>query len=1178
MRCPNCQSETQPGQKFCPECGTRLEAACASCGATLVPGAKFCAECGAPATTTTLPSLDDAIRPASATPVAERRIVSVLFADLVGFTSASEDRDAEDTRSVLAAYFDVARAVIERYGGSLEKFIGDAVMAVWGAPTAHEDDAERAVRAALDLTTDVGRITDPGGTGIVLELRAAVLTGEAAVTLGATGQGMVAGDLVNTASRLQAVAPPGSVLVDEATRQAAERTIAFDAAGEHELKGKKAPVPAWRALRVVAGRLGQGRSEVLEAPFVGRDADLVLLRDLFHAVSREGRFRLVSITGQAGIGKSRLAWEFEKYVDGLVEPVLWHQGRSPAYGEGITFWALGEMVRRRAGLLETDDRETTIAKLATMLEQYVPDRAERVRVEPALLALLGLGKTSGDQGELFSAWRTLFERVADVGTEVLVFEDLQWADPGLVDFIEHLAEWSRDRPILVITLSRPELLERRPTWGAGRRNFTSIHLEPLPAAAMRELLSGLVPGLPDAAMTAILRRAEGVPLYAVETVRMLVGDGRIILVEGGYRATGSLADLTVPTTLQALVAARLDGLGPDDRSLVQTAAVLGMSFTAAALAGASGESEADLGPRLDGLVRRELFEIERDPASPERGQYRFVQAVLREVAYGTLARPDRRARHVAAARYFEGLGDPELAGILANQYLDAYRNAPAGPEADAIGAQARIALKAAAERASSLAANEQAVAFLRQAMDATSDPDERAALAERAAEASVAAADGQTAIDLLDGVIALYRERGDRVAEARATAMLGTPLMLISQTELAIRTFETALADLGPEPDERAALPIKQELARAYMLHGDSDKATRVADEALGVAERLDDVRAIAELLVTKGSALSYSRPREGRALLIGAAEFARGYRLSSALLRALNNVWAASGTEDPAGNIERSRQALDVARAMGRSDAAGAFRTKLAWSLTDAGRFDEALDVLDATDAEMGIGSDRSFQDDTRALIAMLRGRSEDARTLHADAIRMVEASTNQDELWAVQFFGAELAFFDGRPDDAIEGARRAHEIAPEASATGWLVAYVGMLTADEALLVEGVRLFSESPERGPTIDASRAAFEAAQAVLKGRLSDGALGFADALVRLQGLGLEFERLLCLVGAARLLGPEMADGAAAAAEARAIAERDDLVAILRLLPPAASDDTAEGSTPIAGSVSREPVA
>ena len=310
--------------------------------------------------------------------------------------------------------------------------------------------------------------------------------------------------------------------------------------------------------------------------------------------------------GIGGIGKSRLAWEFEKYSDGVVETVRWHTGRSPAYGEGVTFWALGEMVRSRAGLLETDDQEATRAKIAASVREWISDETERVWVEAALLALLGAGEPpAGGREALFSAWRTYFERIATNDTVVMVFEDLHWADPGQLDFIEHLVEWAKDSPILVITLARPELMERRPDWGAGQRNFMAIGLDPLTPAAMRELLEGLAPGLPPSATSAIIARAEGVPLYAVETIRVLLADGRLEAVDGACRLSGELGDLAIPATLHALIASRLDALEPAERALLQDAAVLGQSFTPAGLASlSSSDPRPSLRPFGRSFARR----------------------------------------------------------------------------------------------------------------------------------------------------------------------------------------------------------------------------------------------------------------------------------------------------------------------------------------------------------------------------------------------------------------------------------------------------------------------------------------------------------------------------------------------------------------------------------------------
>ena len=539
----------------------------------------------------------------------------------------------------------------------------------------------------------------------------------------------------------------------------------------------------------------------------------------------------MSVTGQGGIGKSRLAWEFQKYLDGLVEPIFWHEGRSPSYGEGITFWSLGEMVRSRAHLLETDDPVTTRTRIGEMLAQHVPDEEERRRIEPALLALLGAGDTPvGGPAELFSAWRTFFERVASKGVVVMLFEDLQWADPGTLDFIEHVLEWTRNVPILIVTLARPELLEQRPGWGAGKRAFLALDLQALDDASMRELLGGLVVGLPEAAVRSIVARAEGIPLYAVETIRMLVADGRLRAREGGtgYEPVGELGELAVPDTLHALIAARLDGLDTAERGLVQDAATLGQSFTIGAVAAVASLEAAEATKRLDRLVRADLLRREVDPRSPEQGQYAFVQALIREVAYSTLSLRDRRSRHLAAARYFESIGDDELAGALAAHYLAAYRASTEGPEAEALVAQARIALRAAAERAISLGAPGQAVTFLDRAIEVTDASADRAELHERAGAAASNAATQEVALGHFEAARGLYEELGDRPSQARMVAREGNALGLLRRRDEAMARLDRGwveFADLGE--DDPNLIGIGRQIASTAMTQGDYQAGDR---------------------------------------------------------------------------------------------------------------------------------------------------------------------------------------------------------------------------------------------------------------------------------------------------------------------------------------------------------------
>src|SRR5579875_3217791 len=339
MECPGCKAENRPGRRFCSQCGTALALACPACGAENQPEDRFCGECGSALTAGGSAGVAAPALLRSPAPVAERRLVSVLFADLVGFTTLSERRDPEAVRELLSGYFDRSRQIIERHGGTVEKFIGDAVMAVWGTPVAREDDAERAVRAALALTQTVGALGDEVGMP-GLKLRAGVLTGNAAVEVGAEGEGMVLGDTVNTASRLQSLAAPGSVLVDDVTRRASEAAIAYEDAGTHQVKGREQPVRAWTALRVVAGAGGARRGAGLEAPLVGRDRELTAVTQASDDSAHEGRAKLVAVVGDAGSGKSRLLWEFFKYMDGIQEVRWWHQGRCLSYGEGVAYWAL----------------------------------------------------------------------------------------------------------------------------------------------------------------------------------------------------------------------------------------------------------------------------------------------------------------------------------------------------------------------------------------------------------------------------------------------------------------------------------------------------------------------------------------------------------------------------------------------------------------------------------------------------------------------------------------------------------------------------------------------------------------------------------------------------------------------------------------------------------------------
>ena len=913
MTCAACGGENPSGHKFCGQCGTPLAAVCASCGTVNAAEQKFCGECGA-----SLTAPAPARRPQAPATQAERRLVSVLFADLVGYTALSEGRDFEDVRDLQTRYFETARTVVERYGGTVEKFIGDAVMAVWGAPVAREDDAERAVRAALDLVDGVVALAEVVGID-GLGLRVGVQTGEAAVTLGAEGQGMVTGDLVNTASHTQGVAEPGTVLVGETTRRASEAAIAYADAGEHELKGKSGPVHLWRALDVRAQRGGGGRATGLEAPFVGRAAELRLVKDLFHASADESRARLVSVVGVAGIGKSRLSWEFEKYIDGLAATVWWHRGRCLSYGEGVAFWALAEMVRGRAKILEDEDAESSAAKLRATLELHVPDLEERTWIEPRLMHLLGLAERSApDREDLFSAWRRFFERLAEQAPLVMVFEDIHWADEGLVAFVQYLLDWGRHHPIFVLSLARPEIADRHPGFPGSTRSATTLPLEPLGDDAMDELLSGLVPGLPDEVRLRLREAADGIPLFAVETVRMLRDRELLEQVGDGVRVAGDLSSLEVPETLHALIASRLDGVPEDERKLLQDASVLGKTFTRKGLAAMSGLDEPTVQQLVDNLIRKELLAIEMDPFSPERGQLGFLQALVQRVTYETIARRDRRARHVAAARFLAteaGLDPDEIAEVIASHYLDAHAADPDAADRDDVRAEARRWFTRAAERAASLAASLEAQRAFERAADLAGEETERGRSLARAGDLAVMGGRLDEAAHLLEEAIRILVASGDRADAARAEVRLGEVFFASSRIEEGVTVLERALTAHEAERDENAIATVSAQLARFLFFEGRGDEAMEHVERAIELGERLRLADVVVEGLINKGLLLQ-RRTNESLGLMRQALALAEEAGVDRGALRACMNL---SYLLALAGRVAESQDVVEHGLALAR-------------------------------------------------------------------------------------------------------------------------------------------------------------------------------------------------------------------------------------------------------------------
>jgi class 3 adenylate cyclase/tetratricopeptide (TPR) repeat protein len=689
--CLACGSTNDDGARFCASCGSPLGAVCGACGSVVTEDARFCSACGAPLG-------EGAVRE-------ERKVVTVLFCDLVGSTSGAERLDPEDVRATLQPYSTRLRAELERFGGTVEKFVGDAVMALFGAPTAREDDPERAVRAALAIRDAVAELNE---TSLPMELRIriGINTGEVLVALGARpgeGEGMAAGDVVNTAARLEQAARVSSILVGETTYRATRDTIAYAEAEAVMARGKTEPVPAWEALSTRAPS-GRDFLEASRAPLIGRDEELAVLHDAFTRARHERVPQLVTLVGVPGIGKSRLLAELTAALDREPELVFWRQGRSLPYGDGVTFWALAEMTKAQAGILHTDGAAVAAAKLADAVSALVTNEGEARWVETHLQPLVGLGLARDDGGRRdteFAAWRRFFEAMAERRPLVLAFEDLHWADDALLDFVDELVDRSVDVPLLVLATTRPELFERRPSWGGGKRNALTITLAPLDDAEAARLLSALLDRavLPAESQAELLELVGGVPLCAEEYVRML--DDRGLLEHGRL-----MGELPLPETVQGIIAARLDALAPEEKAVVQSASVLGRSFWIGGLAFVTGLELRALEERLLALERKEFVRRERRSTVANERQYSFRHVLVRDVAYAQIPRRERVHLHRQAAEWIDSLAPEraeDRAEMLAHHYTAALEFARAARQAtQELADRARRALREAGDRAASL--------------------------------------------------------------------------------------------------------------------------------------------------------------------------------------------------------------------------------------------------------------------------------------------------------------------------------------------------------------------------------------------------------------------------------------------------------------------------------------------
>jgi class 3 adenylate cyclase/tetratricopeptide (TPR) repeat protein len=1061
---------------------------CASCGAENPEGSKFCNACG-----TVLGQPEPRRK--------ERKFATALFADLVGSTALAEQEDPEVVQSVVGRTFDRLSEEIARYEGLLEKFMGDAVLAVFGVPRAHEDDAERAVRAALEMQavlSELNRSFAAEGKP-TLAMRMGIEAGEVLVDVErASGprDRMLTGDAVNTAARLQGAAEPAQIVVGPNVYASTKDVIEYRELEPLTLKGKAEPVLAWRALRIKARTRGERPRLGLEARLVGRDEELTVLKQTLRRVETEGRPALVTIVGPAGVGKSRLVAELEAYVEGLPQIVYWRRGRSLAYGN-TSYSAFADAIKAQCEIFEDDAAEVAAKKADAATRELFGDES----VAPQIRALVGAGDARGmSREDLFEAWRRFLERLAARYPLAVVLDDLHWADEGLLDFVEHVADWAQG-PIMLVATARPELFEVRPTWGGGKRNAASIYLDPLSVAEGGAMLDDLLSGpvAPELKRT-IVERSEGNPLYVEEIVRKLIDDGVLRATDAAkWEVARPVGDVELPRSVQALIAARLDGLPEDEKSALQDAAVIGRVFWLGAVAELTGRSVGEVRGALGRLRVKELV-VPHEPSSfSDEHEFSFRHNLIRDGAYDSLPKELRADKHAGVARWAERqAGDraDEIAELIATHLLEALRYleelGETGERSDELRRDAFRWTKAAGERTVALWLKAEAARWFREAerlADALElSPEERADLVRAHVEASWGSDPVPEHLRVVRVAQRVFEALDDRLSLGWTWTRLVIPLLMLGeddQAEAAGRTATSTLEAFGERPELADAL---HRFGWYLWRRGRNDEAEPLLRRSAAMAERVGARAIHAEATQTLAVCLSQSgRSAEALETIEEAFRLAKEVGDVTNLIRCYNNLTSlvADLASDNRRAEEVAREGLELAQRVGGRQNEGWLTGSLGDVIARLGRLTEAEECQRrAIEIAVSVSDEPLHGMRLTALAGVLlyQGRLEQAEIAHRDAIPMIEANPEPQSLLFLPWMEGFSALIRGANEEAVASladlVRRLREFNVETYPEMFPDTVRAFLRAGRADEAEGFRDLSEQG-RSPAARANAALVE---------------------------------------------------------------------------------------------------